>query len=51
LIKAAADFEENMLQLCDASGVKPITMDELMKGITCDTGNAIFDEVWMRDWE
>lgn len=51
LIKAADTIPEYMKTLCDEYGVKYTTMDDLIKGQKEDTGNDIFDEFWLREWE
>lgn len=51
VIKAVDYKTEEMMALCIKHGAKFFSMDELINGITEDTGNAIFDEFWLRDWE
>lgn len=51
VIHAGADVPKYFFELCEKNGVKYTDLDKLKEGIEEDTGNTIFDEFWIRDWE
>ena len=51
VIKAADHGTEEWEEMCQQNGFKITTLDKLISGYHHDTGNEIFDEFWLRDWE
>ena len=51
VIKAADYGTDGMANICQHNGFKIMTLDELISGLRYETGNDIFDEFWLRDWE
>lgn len=51
VIKAANYGTEAWKEMCQQNGFKITTLDALIDGVHKETGNDIFDEFWLRDWE
>lgn len=51
VIKAGDYGTEVWEDLCQQNEFKIVTLDKLSSGLGPDTGNDIFDEFWLRDWE
>lgn len=53
VIKAGDNGTEEWDEICRQNSFKSTTLDKLVSisGLSKDTGNDIFDEFWLRDWE